>query len=327
MDMYQKRKIRQEKKSGSQEEKTTKVEINWYPGHMAKSKRLIADSMKNVDAVCEVVDARIPVSSRNPDIDALAKNKKRMIILNRIDQADPQATKAWHDYFKENGYFVIQTDSKSGAGAAEFQSTARKLLEEKLHKLEEKGMSGRAIKVMIVGIPNVGKSSFINKVLGKKTAKAENRPGVTRQNKWFTVGSGVEMLDTPGILPPKIKSEHNGLMLAFTGAIKSEILDTETLSCLFLYELSKIYPAALEDRYGIEVKPFDEAEYTSDLLVRPEVTYGYEMLSQIAAKRGFMISGGQPDTERAARMLFDEFRSGKLGRISLEIPNGSVQNV
>ena len=286
---------------------------------MAKSKRIIADNLKLVDAVCEVVDARIPLSSRNRDLDELSRDKPRMIVLNRADQADESATKAWEGYFKDNGYAVIVTDSKCGSGIDAFQGCIKKLLSEKIDRLKQKGMSGRALKVMIVGIPNVGKSSFINKVLKKKAAKAEDRPGVTRKNQWFTVGEGVEMLDTPGILPPKIDDEKTGLMLAFTGAVKDEILDLETLSSALMYELSNSAPEALKNRYGINAQELYVPE-EFEMMPEPDIAYGYRLLSELAKRRGFVISGGEYDTERAANVLLDEFRSGRLGRISLERP-------
>ena len=205
------------------------MEIQWYPGHMAKTRRMIGEQLKNVDAVCEILDARIPRSSRNPDIDGLTAGRPRLVVLNRADQADREATKDWAAFFKEKGWAVLEADSKSGAGTAKFSAAVRELLADKLRAYAEKGQTGRVVRVMVLGIPNVGKSTFINKIAGRKTAKAEDRPGVTRSKQWVPVDRGLELLDTPGILWPKLDDKDVGLHLAFTGAVKDEILDTETL--------------------------------------------------------------------------------------------------
>jgi len=294
------------------------MEIQWYPGHMAKTKRLITESLKRVDAVCEIVDARIPEASRNPDVDQLAGGKPRLMLLNRADQADPEQNALWARYYRSKGFATLETDAKTGAGVAAFPAALRALLAEKIRRYEEKGMTGRTLKVMIVGIPNVGKSSFINKVLGRRSAKAEDRPGVTRVNQWFFVDSGIELLDTPGILPPKMKNRRAGLLLAYTGAVKDTILDLETLACGLMSELARVAPSALTSRYGVEIPSYEDFEGPPE--GDKEVAYGYELLLAAAGKRGFLIAGGERDTERMARVLLDEFREGKLGRITLETP-------
>ena len=207
------------------------MNIQWYPGHMTKTRRMIAEQIKNVDAVCEILDSRIPVSSRNPDVDELTAGKPRLVVLNRVDQADPEATKRWAAYFRGKGYAVLESDAKGGMGTAKFASAVRELLADKLRAYAEKGMAGRVVRVMILGIPNVGKSTFINKVAGRKTAKTEDRPGVTRSKQWVPIDKGLELLDTPGILWPKFEDQSVGLNLAYTGAVKDDILDVETLGC------------------------------------------------------------------------------------------------
>lgn len=280
-------------------------QIQWYPGHMTKARRMMAENVKNVDAVCEVLDARIPVSSRNPDIDSMVGEKPRMIILNRVDQADPERTKIWTKYFRTMGYGVVLTDSKTGAGVNTFIPEVKTLLKEKIEAYAEKGQTGRTVKVMIVGVPNVGKSSFINRVAKRKTAKAEDRPGVTRGKQWVRVDAGVEMLDTPGILWPKFEDQSIGLNLAYTGAVKDDIMDLESLASSLCADLSRKYPGALEERYKVTLQ---------------EGMQGWEILEACGRKRGFLISGGEVDLERMAKILLDEYRSGKLGRITLELP-------
>ena len=207
------------------------MNIQWYPGHMTKTRRMIAEQIRNVDAVCEIVDARIPMSSRNPDIDELTAGKPRLVVLNRADQADPEATKRWAAWFRERGFAVLECDAKSGAGTKQFAAAVRTLLADKLRAYAEKGMAGRVVRVMILGVPNVGKSTFINRIAGRKTAKTEDRPGVTRAKQWVPIDKGLELLDTPGILWPKFEDQSVGLNLAYTGAVKDEILDVETLGC------------------------------------------------------------------------------------------------
>ena len=276
--------------------------IQWFPGHMAKTKRKIKEILPLIDAVAEVVDARIPVSSRNPDLNDIIENKPHIILLNKCDMADNRATKAWIDYYAKNGIKAIAIDCKSGKGINQFKDTVKTALAHKLEAYREKGMVGKPLRVMVVGIPNVGKSSFINKIAGKTRAKAENRPGVTRGNQWFTIDKQLELLDTPGVLWPKFEDVTVGEHLAFTGAVKDNILDTELLAIRLIEILGKNYPELLKNRYGeldFELEPYD-------------------LLCQIGKKRGMVIRGGETDTERAANMLLEEYRNQKIGNISLE---------
>ena len=282
-----------------------KMNIQWYPGHMTKTRRMMEEDLKLVDAVCEILDARIPISSRNPDIDAICGKKPRMVILNRIDMADADLVNRWSAYFKNKGMAVIRTDCKSRKGINTFAPAVRQLLAEKLQRYAEKGQVGRPLKLMVVGIPNVGKSTFINQIAGRKGAKAENRPGVTRGKQWVNVDGGLLLLDTPGILWPKFDDPEVGLRLAYTGAVKDDILDTETLGCHLMELLAREYPASLMERYKIEI---------------PETIDGWELLQAAGRKRGFLISGGEVDTERMAKVLLDEYRSCKLGKFTLEKP-------
>ena len=279
-------------------------DLHYFPGHMKKTQRAIEEAIKKVDAVCEILDARIPLSSRNPDIDALTAGKPRLIVLNHTDQADSAKTKLWSAYFR-CGYAVMETAAKSGAGVKEFVPAVRALLSEKLQRYAEKGQAGRTIRVMVVGIPNVGKSTFINRVAGKIRAKAENRPGVTRSNQWVNVGGSLELLDTPGILWPKFEDQAAALRLAFIGAIRDEVMDLEELACALMEFLARDYPACLLERYKVSPETGES---------------GYDLLCRAGRKRGFLVSGGEVDTERMAKVLMDEFRSGKLGRFTLEQP-------
>ena len=289
------------------------MNIQWYPGHMTKTRRMIADQIRHVDAVCEILDARIPASSRNPDVDELTAGKPRLIVLNRVDQADPEATKRWSAFFREKGYAVLETNAKGGAGTAAFAAAVRELLAEKLRAYAERGMAGRVVRIMILGIPNVGKSTFINQIAGRKTAKTEDRPGVTRSKQWVPIDRGLELLDTPGILWPKFEDQSVGLNLAYTGAVKDDILDVETLGCHLMAYLGERYPDALKAGYKLSALPQREEEEN-------DVAYGYRLLEAAGKKRGFLISGGEVDTERMAKILLDEFRGGKLGRFTLELP-------
>lgn len=281
-----------------------KMTIQWYPGHMTKTRRQIEADLKQVDAVCEIVDARIPMASRNPDIDSICGNKPRILILNRMDLADPAATKRWAEYFRAKGITVVVTDCKSRKGVSDFIPAARRACKEKQERDAARGMH-RPLRVMIVGIPNVGKSTLINQISGRKGAKAENRPGVTRGKQWVTVDSSLLLLDTPGILWPKFEDPQVGMMLAYTGAVKDGILDIEELACLLMQLLHRRYPEALMERYGIDAE---------------EGTPGYVLLEMAGRKRGFFVSGGEVNTERMAKVLVDEYRSGKLGRFTLEEP-------
>ena len=281
-----------------------KMNIQWYPGHMTKTRRQMAEDLKLVDAVCEIVDARIPISSRNPDIDSICGSKPRLVILNRLDLADPDATNRWANYFKKQGIAAVATDCKSRKGIANFTPAVQQLLSEKIQRNANKGMT-KALRIMIVGIPNVGKSTLINQISGRKGAKAENRPGVTRGKQWVLVDKDLLLLDTPGILWPKFEDPNVGLMLAYTGAVKEDVIDLEELSCRLMELLWKRYPEKVRERYGIE------AELD---------TPGWELLEAAAKKRGFLLARGEINTERMAKALIDEFRSGKLGRFTLEAP-------
>ena len=285
-----------------------KMNIQWYPGHMTKTRRQIEADLKQVDAVCEIVDARIPVSSRNPDIDAICGSKPRIIVLNRMDLADPVATKKWMAYFKGKGYAVITTDCKSRKGIADFVPAARIACKEKLERDAARGMN-RPLRVMVVGIPNVGKSTLINQISGRKGAKAENRPGVTRGKQWVTVDSGLLLLDTPGILWPKFEDPQVGMMLAYTGAVKEGVIDVEELAYFLMELLHKFYPHTLADRYKVEA---------------PEGTRGWELIEMAGRKRGYLVSGGEVNMERMCKVLIDEFRGGKLGKFTLEQPEETV---
>lgn len=289
------------------------MNIQWYPGHMTKTRRMIAEQIKNVDAVCEILDARIPLSSRNPDVDELTAGKPRLVVLNRVDQADPEATKKWAAHFRAKGYAVLESDARGGQGTAKFAAAVRELLADKLRAYAERGMAGRVVRVMILGIPNVGKSTFINKVAGRKTARTEDRPGVTRSKQWVPIDRGLELLDTPGILWPKFEDQSVGLNLAFTGAVKDDILDIETLGCHLMAYLGGQYPEAVRTAYKLAELP--EREDGEN-----DIAWGYRLLTAAGKKRGFLISGGEVDTERMAKILLDEFRAGKLGRFTLELP-------
>ncbi len=282
-----------------------KMNIQWFPGHMTKAQRMIEDSIKQVDAVCEILDARIPNSSRNPDIDRLAAGKPRLIILNRCDLADPGITAQWREFFESHGIRILETDAKSGRGVNGFAPALRELLKDKIADYAAKGQVNRPMRVMILGIPNVGKSTFINKVAKRKAAIAGDKPGVTRGKQWINIDKGLDLLDTPGILWPKFDSQEVGEMLAITNAIKADVLDKETLAANFMLRLREMYPEALTARYKFEPDP--EAN-------------GFELLEQAAKKRGFLVSRGEYDIERMANTLLGEYHDGKLGRISLEKP-------
>ena len=277
--------------------------LSWFPGHMTKTKRMIIAEIKNMDAVCEIVDARIPMSSRNPDVDEMVGNKPRIIVLNRVDQADPKETKRWAAYFRGKGYAVLEVNAKNGVGTNQFAGAVRELLKDKISAWEAKGQIGRTVRVMVLGIPNVGKSTFINKVAKRKTARAEDRPGVTRTKQWVPVDSTLELLDTPGILWPKFDDKDVGIRLAFTGAIKDDVMDIEELACYLMEYLGKHYPAVLTERYKVDCEDGDS---------------GYDLLTKAGQKRGFLMRGAEVDTERMARILLDEFRGGKLGTFTLE---------
>lgn len=286
--------------------------IQWFPGHMTKTKRQIQASLKLVDAVAEIIDARIPISSRNPDLAKLIQNKPRIILLNKCDMANQTATKMWIDYFEKQGITAIAVDCKSGRGLNKFAPAVNKVMSERINRLKAKGMVNPMMRIMIVGIPNVGKSSFINKIAKQNRAKVEDRPGVTRGNQWFTIAKNLEMLDTPGVLWPKFNDKIVGEHLAFTGAVKDQILDIELLAVRLLDFLKELKPVDFISRFKLEETDLDNID-------------SYELLKIIARKRGMLVSGGEVNTERAAIMLLDEFRSAKLGRITVEMPNGVLK--
>lgn len=281
--------------------------IQWFPGHMTKTKRQIQASLKLVDAVAEILDARIPLSSKNPDLQKLIQNKPKVVLLNKCDMANQTATSRWIDYYASQGITAIAVDCKSGKGLNKFAPAVNNVLSERRERLKAKGMVNPMLRIMIVGIPNVGKSSFINRVAKQNRAKVEDRPGVTRGNQWYSIAKNIEMLDTPGVLWPKFDDKIVGERLAFTGAVKDQILDTELLAVRLLDFLRSLKPADFIARFKLENIDLDASD-------------SYELLNVIGKKRGMLISGGEIDTERAAIMLLDEFRSGKLGRITLEMP-------
>ena len=281
------------------------MNIQWFPGHMTKAIRMMQDNLKLIDLVVELVDARLPLSSRNPKVDELIGNKAHLLLLNKADIADPSVTKQWEDYFRSKGIETATVSSTGGKSLNFVFDKCKKLLSEKIEKEKEKGIVNRSIKLMVCGVPNVGKSSFINKLSGKKSAITGDRPGVTKGKQWIRLNNNFELLDTPGILWPKFDDEEVGLRLGFTGAVKDEILDVEELACHLLVFLRDNYPDSLTQRY--KMTDFDSLE-------------GYELLELLGRKRGFVVSGGEIDTERAAHILLDEFRAAKLGCITLEKP-------
>ena len=284
------------------------MNYQWYPGHMTKAKRMMQENIKLIDLVIELVDARIPLSSRNPDIDSICGNKPRIIVLNRMDLADPDATKRWLAYFRSKGMAAVATDCKSRKGISGFEPAVRSLLKEKIERNAAKGMN-KPLRVMVVGIPNVGKSTLINQISGRKGAKAENRPGVTRGKQWVTVDNGLLLLDTPGILWPKFEDPNVGMMLAYTGAVKENVLDTEELAAFLMSLLWRHYTDIVKQRYKIDM----DAD-----------TPGYMLLEEAGRKRGYLLARGEINTERMAKVLLDEYRSGKLGHFTLEDPEDIV---
>ena len=281
--------------------------IQWFPGHMTKTKRQIQASLKLVDAVAEIIDARIPESSRNPDLDSIIQNKPRVVLMNKCDMADPSSTQKWINYFKNNGIVAIPIDCKTGRGINKFVSSVNEVLKEKIEKQKAKGLLNPTVRVMIVGIPNVGKSTFINRISKNRKAKAEDKPGVTRGNQWFTINKGFEVLDTPGVLWPKFEDKIVGERLAFTGAVKDQIMDTELLAMRLLDFLKVEKNPIFVERFKLQNENIEEIE-------------SYELLELIGRKRGMLISGGEIDSERAAIMLLDEYRSAKLGKYTFELP-------
>ena len=282
-----------------------KQTVQWFPGHMAKTRRLIKESLPFVDLVTEIVDARIPMSSSNPELKEMIGNKPRIVLLNKCDVADEKTTARWVEYYKKNGMYALPVDCRSGKGLNAYLPLVRSVLKDKIKRNEEKGMVGKPLRVMVVGIPNTGKSSFINKMAGRNRAKVADKPGVTRSNSWFAVGSGIELLDTPGVLWPKFDDKSVGDKLAFIGSVKDEVIDIESLAMRLINVLKNGYADRLTERF--KITGFEDKE-------------DYEILEMIGRKRGMLISGGEIDYERASVMLLDEYRGGKLGRLSLDLP-------
>lgn len=280
-----------------------KQNVQWFPGHMAKTRRLIKECLPSVDAVTEILDARMPISSSNPELNELIGNKPLIVLLNKCDVADENATRRWLNYFNEKGIYALAVDCKSGNGLNKYALLLREVLKDKIASNEAKGMIGKPLRIMVVGIPNTGKSSFINRMAGRNRAKVADKAGVTRHNQWFVIENGIELLDTPGVLWPKFDDPKIGDRLAFIGSVKDEVFDSETLAVRLLEVLSRDYPDRLSERYKID--DFSELE-------------AYEILELIGRKRGMMMRGGEIDTLRASIMLLDEYRAGKLGRITLD---------
>lgn len=313
--MYQKRKIRAEMKNKNQEEKLTKVGINWFPGHMAKTRRQIAEDLKMIDVVVEILDARIPMSSQNPDIRQITQNKKKIIVLNKYDLSDKNKTERWIEYFTQKGQKVVLADSLTGKGVNETVRQIQKVMEEDMQKMADKGRIGRKIRVMIVGIPNVGKSSFINRIAKKTSAEVGNKPGVTKQKQWIRINEKIELLDTPGVLWPKFESQKVAMNLAITGTIKDDILDLVEVAYTLTKFMLENYKENLLQRYSLEEKKIDEI-LQQDQAENENI---YEIMQLIGRRRGAIL-GGNIDDERTAKLILDDFRSGKLGKITLEIP-------
>lgn len=288
--------------------------INWYPGHMAKTKRQIIEDLKLIDVVVEILDARIPVSSQNPDVKGYTKNKKKVVILNKADLADENETKKWVKYFESNGIPAVITDANSGKGINEFTRTVKDVAKDTLEKFADKGRVGKSIRIMILGIPNVGKSSFINRITKKNTAQVGNKPGVTRQKQWIRIDDGIELMDTPGVLWPKFESQEVGLHLAFTGSIKDDILERTEIAYELLRFLVKEYLPNVIERYRLDENRVNEI-LNSDEEENMKIV---AIMDDIAKKRGAILSGGRIDYEKVSGIILDEFRSGKIGKITIE---------
>ena len=307
---------RDNKKENAQEKSFPKVHVNWYPGHMAKTRRQIEADIKIVDIVIELLDSRIPISSRNPDIAKITSRKKKIIVLNKCDLSDENKNNQWISYFKNNGISAVLVDSNSGKGIDNCIKEIEKIMEEQMQTQASKGRIGRKIRAMVIGIPNVGKSSFINRISKRTTAGVGNKPGVTKQKQWIRINDKIELLDTPGVLWPKFESEEVGLNLAFTGTIKEEILPRVEIAYQLIKYLLKDYKKNICDRYGITEK-FIEETLSKE---QPENMNIYEIMLEIGRKRGCIISGGNIDEEKTSRIILDEFKNGKLGKITLETP-------
>ncbi len=314
MDMYKKRKMRQEKKNSNNQENSSKVSINWYPGHMAKTRKQIMEDLKFVDIVIELLDARIPIASQNPDIGDLIQGKKKVIILNKCDMSDERQNALWVKYFAEKGIPAVLTDSNSGKGIEESIRQIENVMKEDIMSQTEKGRIGRKIRAMIIGIPNVGKSSYINRISKRTTANVGNKPGVTKQKQWIRINEKVELLDTPGVLWPKFENQEIALHLAFTGTIKEDVLERTEIAYYLVKFLIENNMKQLCERYKLE------KDYINQILEqdRPENENIYEIMLEIGRKRGCIISGGNIDEEKTARIILDEFKNGKLGKITIE---------
>lgn len=314
MDMYQKREMRKNKKMNEDTKSLPSTNINWYPGHMAKTRRQITEDLKLVDIVIELLDARIPISSQNPNIAEITKNKKKIIVLNKCDLSDDTQNKKWIEYFKNKGLTAVLVDSNSGKGIDNCIKEIENIMKEELELQAAKGRTGRRIKAMILGIPNVGKSSFINRIAKRTTANVGNKPGVTKQKQWIRINEKIELLDTPGVLWPKFESEEVALNLCFTGSIKEEILDKLEIAYKLTEFLLKNYRKKLCDRYKI-TEDFIDKTLAQE---QPENVNIYEIMLEIGRKRGCIMSGGRVDEEKTARILLDEFKNGQLGKITIE---------
>ena len=286
-----------------------KQTVQWFPGHMAKTRRLIKESLSLVDGVTELLDARIPMSSRNPELDELTGRKPRIVLLNKCDVADDRITKEWIEYFREKGQYALAVDCRTGKGLNQYHNLVRQVLADRIKANEERGMPGKALRIMVVGIPNTGKSSFINRMAGKNRAKVADKPGVTRHNQWFAIGNGIELLDTPGVLWPKFDDPEVGDKLSFIGSVKDEVTDVETMAARLVKVLAEEYEDKLTGRFKLS--------NISDI----KSAMPWELLEEIGRERGMLIRGGEVNTERASIMLLDEYRGGKMGKISFERPS------
>lgn len=315
MDMYQKREMRKNKKMNEDTKSLPSTSINWFPGHMAKTRRQITEDLKMVDVVVEILDARIPNSSQNPDIRQITQNKKKVIVLNKCDLSDKVKTEKWIEYFNKKGQKIVLADSLTGKGINETTRQIQKIMEEDMQKMADKGRIGRKIRVMIVGIPNVGKSSFINRISKKTSAEVGNKPGVTKQKQWIRINDKIELLDTPGVLWPKFESQKVAINLAITGTIKDDILDLVEVAYTLTKFMLENYKENLLQRYSLEEKKVDEI-LQQDQAENENI---YEIMQLIGRRRGAIL-GGNVDDERTAKLILDDFRSGKFGNITLEMP-------
>ena len=314
MDMHQKREMRKNKKMNEDTKSLPSTSINWFPGHMAKTRRQITEDLKLVDVIVEILDARIPISSQNPEIQEIIKNKKKIIILNKSDLSDEKDNKKWINYFTKKGSRVVLANSNTGKGIDEVIRQIQKAMQNEIDEYKEKGRTGRKIRVMVVGIPNVGKSSFINRIAKKNSAGVANRPGVTKQKQWIRINENIELMDTPGVLWPKFESEEVALNLAFTGTIKDDILEITEIAYQLTKFLLKEYKSNLLERYSLDENEVNEILQQE----QAENQNIYEVMQLIGRKRGAIISGGNVDDEKTSRIILDDFRTGKLGKISLE---------